>query len=130
MRADPTTSRPRDENAGDGAGGGASADPRGGGGSDGGFAGAGDAALAGGSLYNAATAGAPPDAIVPSYAGPDDAADASLSAAPQRRTLVMQALVDTFAQPTARAGAVWIAVVVCLAVFAPFLASSFPIAMK
>lgn len=49
---------------------------------------------------------------------------------PARRTLLAQAVVDTFARPGARIGAVWISVVVCLAVFAPFLASSFPIALK
>src|SRR5437762_14265709 len=49
---------------------------------------------------------------------------------PVRRTLLMQAMVDTFAQPGARAGAAWIAIVVFFATFAPFLASSFPIAMQ
>src|SRR5437016_5100337 len=48
---------------------------------------------------------------------------------PKRRTLLVQALVDTFSQSGARSGAIWIAAVVFLAVFAPFLASSFPIAM-
>ncbi|MDW8262825.1 MAG: ABC transporter permease [Phycisphaerales bacterium] len=49
---------------------------------------------------------------------------------PRRRTLFAQALVDTFSQPGARLGAVWIGVVIVLAIFAPFLASSFPLAMK
>jgi peptide/nickel transport system permease protein len=51
-------------------------------------------------------------------------------AAPKRRTLLMQAAVDTFAQRGARIGSYWIAAVIFLAVFAPFLANSFPIAMK
>ena len=49
---------------------------------------------------------------------------------PLRRTLLVQALVDTFSQTGARVGAVWIGIVALLAVFAPFLASSFPIVMK
>lgn len=49
---------------------------------------------------------------------------------PRRRTLFVQALVDTFAQTGARLGAVWISIVVVLAVFAPFIASSYPLAMK
>lgn len=59
----------------------------------------------------------------PSYVAPE-------STEPARRTLLMQAVVDTFTQRGARLGAVWIAIVVFLAVFAPFLASSFPVVMK
>src|SRR4051794_6510358 len=49
---------------------------------------------------------------------------------PARRTLLLQAIVDTFTRTGARIGAVWIVIVICFAVFAPFLASSFPIALK
>jgi len=49
---------------------------------------------------------------------------------PVRRSLLAQAAVDTFTRPGARVGLLWIAIVVFLAVFAPFLASSFPLAMK
>jgi peptide/nickel transport system permease protein len=49
---------------------------------------------------------------------------------PARRSLLLQAVVDTFGRTGARIGLVWIAIVICLAVFAPFLASSFPIAAK
>jgi peptide/nickel transport system permease protein len=49
---------------------------------------------------------------------------------PVRRTLLSQAVVDTFTQSGARFGAAWIVTIVFLAVFAPFIASSFPIAMK
>ena len=49
---------------------------------------------------------------------------------PVRRSLLAQAIIDTFTRPGARAGIAWIGLIVCLAVFAPFLASSFPIAMK
>lgn len=47
-----------------------------------------------------------------------------------RRTLLVQALIDTFGQTGARIGAVWIVVLLLFAVFAPFIASSFPLAMK
>lgn len=49
---------------------------------------------------------------------------------PRRRTLFAQALVDTFSQTGARLGAIWIGIVIVLAVFAPFIASSYPLAMK
>src|SRR5437870_9617251 len=84
-----------------------------------------------GGSYQAAVAGG--------VAGPVDPLDAESSAPsymppkseePARRTLLKQAFVDTVAQPGARAGAAWIAVVVFFAVFAPFLASSFPIFMR
>jgi peptide/nickel transport system permease protein len=61
---------------------------------------------------------------------PDPSYRPPASREPGRRTLLMQALVDTFSQTGARVGAVWIAIVVFLAVFAPFLASSFPFAMQ
>src|SRR5262245_53279599 len=49
---------------------------------------------------------------------------------PARRTLFMQALVDTFGQAGARFGALWIGILVVLAVFAPLIASSYPIAVQ
>ena len=49
---------------------------------------------------------------------------------PRRRTLFAQAVVDTFAQVGARLGLIWICIVIVLAVFAPFIASSYPLAMK
>src|SRR5438552_7275495 len=77
-------------------------------------------------------ASAAPGGAVAVLSPADDPADQSLPRQnePVRRTLLRQALVDTFAQPSARAGTVWIATIAFLAVFAPFLASSFPIAMK
>src|SRR4051812_14520637 len=58
------------------------------------------------------------------------AIEPNLAADAPRRTLIRQALVDTFSQLGARLGAIWIGIVVVLAVFAPFLANSFPIAMQ
>src|SRR4051794_31851466 len=66
----------------------------------------------------------PPESVLakPTYLPPERE--------PVRRTLLVQALVDTFSQVGARLGAVWIGIVVFFAVFAPFVASSFPLAMK
>ena len=47
-----------------------------------------------------------------------------------RRSLIGQALYDTFGQTGARIGLVWIAFLAALAVFAPLLANSHPILMK
>lgn len=47
-----------------------------------------------------------------------------------RMTLLGQALYDTFGQAGARVGAVWIGVLVVVAVFAPFVASSHPIVYR
>jgi peptide/nickel transport system permease protein len=46
------------------------------------------------------------------------------------RSFFRQAIIDTWTRPAAKAGLVWIAVVVFLAVFAPFIANSHPILMK
>lgn len=46
------------------------------------------------------------------------------------RSLLQQAVVDTWSKPTARAGVAWISMLVFLAVFAPFLANSRPVLMK
>lgn len=46
------------------------------------------------------------------------------------RTLGRQAALDTLTRPGARAGLAWLAVLAFLAVFAPFIASTHPIAMK
>ena len=45
---------------------------------------------------------------------------------PARRSLLAQAIVDTFTQRGARLGAAWIAIILLFAVFAPFIANSFP----
>ena len=50
--------------------------------------------------------------------------------APARRSLLGQALHDTFGQHGARVGAVWIAIVAVLGVFAPFIANSHPILVR
>ena len=47
-----------------------------------------------------------------------------------RRSLLGQAIHDTFGQTGARLGAAWIAVLVILGVFAPFIANSHPIVMR
>ncbi len=47
-----------------------------------------------------------------------------------RRSLIGQALYDTFGKTGARMGAAWIAVVAVVAVFAPFLANSFPLVVR
>ena len=62
--------------------------------------------------YDARTAGSP------------DAAE------PARRTLLGQALFDTFGRTGARLGAVWIGVLALLGVAAPFLASTHPILFR
>src|SRR5262245_40572537 len=83
-----------------------------------------EAMVGGGVAAPVAAAGVVDDVTsAPSYMPPR-------SDEPKRRTLLMQAFVDTFTQRGARLGAIWIAIVVFLAVFAPFLASSFPIAMQ
>jgi peptide/nickel transport system permease protein len=84
---------------------------------------AGYEAIVAGGVAAPATAPDADDISLPSYMPPR-------SDEPVRRTLLMQAFVDTFAQTGARVGAWWIAIVVFLAVFAPFLASSFPVAMQ
>ena len=50
--------------------------------------------------------------------------------APARRSLIGQALYDTFGQTGARLGAVWIGIVAVLGVFAPVLANSHPIVFR
>jgi peptide/nickel transport system permease protein len=47
-----------------------------------------------------------------------------------RRSLIGQALHDTFGQTGARLGAIWIAVLAVLAVLAPFIASSHPMLIR
>jgi len=84
-----------------------------------------EAMVAGGAAAPVAAAGEPQERFVsePSYMPPQPDE-------PVRRTLLMQAFVDTFTRRGARLGAAWIAIVVFFAVFAPFLASSFPVAMQ
>ena len=72
----------------------------------------------------------------------DDAADSKLAGgsyvppaappgkAPARRSLIGQALYDTFGQAGARVAAVWIGIVAVLGVFAPFIANSHPILFR
>ena len=55
---------------------------------------------------------------------------APLDKAPARRSLLGQALYDTFGRTGARVGAAWIAVVALLGVFAPFLANSHPVLLR
>ena len=55
---------------------------------------------------------------------------APLDKAPARRSLLGQALYDTFGRTGARVGAVWIAIVAVLGVFAPFIANSHPILLR
>ena len=50
--------------------------------------------------------------------------------APARRSLLGQALYDTFGQTGARVAAVWIGIVAVLGVFAPFLANSHPLLFR
>src|SRR5579884_2823507 len=77
----------------------------------------------------------------PGVSTADVAADTGLlggshlaDAAPQpqlpRRSLIGQALYDTFGQAGARIGAYWIVLVAVLGVFAPFLANSRPLVMR
>src|SRR5688572_12392723 len=79
----------------------------------------------------------------PQFSSADAAAEAGLSAQAYRpsaapepeqptrpRSLLAQALYDTFGQASARFGAAWIAVLVVLGVFAPFIANSHPIVMR
>src|SRR5688572_27975023 len=49
---------------------------------------------------------------------------------PARRTFLQQVVRDTLANTRARFGTVWVGVLMFLACFAPFLASSHPIAVK
>jgi len=48
----------------------------------------------------------------------------------ESRTLGRQAIIDTFARTGARMGLVWIALLVLMALFSPFVANSMPIAVK
>ncbi len=43
---------------------------------------------------------------------------------------MVQAMVDIMGEHGARAGIIWIGILACIAVFAPFLASSFPVALQ
>src|SRR5437667_10624896 len=61
--------------------------------------------------------------VAPTYAAPE-------SAPPRARTFLRQAMLDTWASRAARFGLAWILLLVLGAVFAPFIASSFPIAVK
>ena len=71
-----------------------------------------------------APAGAFADGGGPGYAAGEDAPGIL-----PRRTMLAQAALDTFGQTGARLAALWIAIVAVLAVFAPFLANSFPITL-
>ena len=55
---------------------------------------------------------------------------APLDKSPGRRSLLGQALYDTFGQTGARVAAVWIGIVAVLGVFAPFIANSHPILFR
>ena len=55
---------------------------------------------------------------------------APLDKAPARRSLLGQALYDTFGQTGARVAAVWIGIVAVLGVFAPFIANSHPMLFR
>jgi peptide/nickel transport system permease protein len=77
--------------------------------------------------------GAPPTAPPPSPPPPTTVPMAPVQGGrPSRasRSFFRQAMIDTFARPTARAGLVWIALLVVLAVFAPFIANTHPFLMK
>jgi peptide/nickel transport system permease protein len=73
----------------------------------------------------AAAVGTSPVAYMPSVATQPE-----LTERVMRRSLIGQALHDTFGQTGARLGAIWIAVLGVLAVLAPFVASSHPILMR
>jgi peptide/nickel transport system permease protein len=66
----------------------------------------------------------PPDAVMP----------LDLAVPPREdrgsRSFGKQALLDTFARPGARVGLVWVVILSIVAVFAPFIANSMPIAVK
>jgi peptide/nickel transport system permease protein len=62
--------------------------------------------------------------------GPSYMPPAAEAPEPARKTLWGKALHDTFARPGARAGLVWILVLIFLGVFAPFLANSHPILLR
>ena len=64
------------------------------------------------------------------YGGSHVPPPAQLQPAPARRSLVGQALYDTFGQTGARVGGVWIAIIAVLGVFAPFLANSHPVLLR
>src|ERR1043165_932501 len=63
---------------------------------------------------------------------PETAAKTSEIDAPDRasRSFARQAVVDTLSRPSAWFGLVWIGLLVLAAVFAPFIASSFPLLAK
>ena len=61
--------------------------------------------------------------------GPGYAAGEDVPGILPRRTMLAQAAIDTFGQAGARLALAWIALVAVLAVFAPFLANSFPLTM-
>ena len=74
-----------------------------------------------------------PDAPVGAFAGgtgPGYAAGEDAPGILPRRTMIAQAAVDTFGQTGARLASAWIALVAVLAVFAPFLANSYPVTMR
>jgi peptide/nickel transport system permease protein len=68
----------------------------------------------------------PTDAAL-NYPGYETAAsDTASAAAVSRGSLISRALYETFGKPGARIAAVWVAILLTLAVFAPFLANSRP----
>src|SRR3954470_22936543 len=84
------------------------------------------AARRGSSGYSTADAAADSGMGGGSYVPPS----APLDKAPARRSLLGQALYDTFGRTGARVAAVWIGLVAVLGVFAPFLANSHPILLR
>jgi peptide/nickel transport system permease protein len=89
------------------------------------------------------TASSLPNTPAPGFSTADAAADSARGGGsyqplaaptpeptPGRRSLLGQALHDTFVRAGARAGAVWIGLVAVLGVLAPFLANSHPLLMK
>ena len=81
-----------------------------------------------GAEYETAQEFAPPAGAF-AGAGPGYAAGEDAPGILPRRSMLAQAVYDTFGQTGARLAVAWLALVAVLAVFAPFLANSFPITM-
>jgi peptide/nickel transport system permease protein len=84
----------------------------------------------GGGRYTAVDAAADVSMVGPSYMPLASTRRPDSTDQIMRRSLLGQALHDTFGQTGARLGAIWIAILGVFAVFAPFLANSHPLLMR
>src|SRR5687768_5063393 len=90
------------------------------------------AGIAATSTATAPARGAAPPPVEPSAVAPLDMAPPQTPPREDRgsRSFGKQALIDTFSRSGARAGIAWVGFLMTLAVFAPFIANSMPVAVQ